>query len=260
MPPPKPTRFCTARRRVCRQCEKRYPQFHTNDVCMECGESMICGAATVKGFSECQNHRGPNPNKGQYGMDHDLNKFPIVKLAERYRAVVKDARILSLRGAIEVIRQRIANLAERIDMKDAPDRMARLNKYWVDYLQAKNDMDNAGMTVLQKQITEEFERGHDDYAAWNAMVQALDLERKLVGDEVKIIKEVRGILTAEDAHELVAKMLSIILRVFRDDKVKLRQVKYEFIRMIGDTPTMDASEPLGDEDEQEDDVINVQEL
>jgi hypothetical protein len=105
------------------------------------------------------------------------------------------------------------------------------------------------MIVLIAQLDGEFKKARDDYAAWNQMMTALDLDRKLVDSEVKIYKEMKALLTAEDAHDLVAKMLSIILRVFPHEKKKLRQVQYEFVRLIGDRPIDVQSTEVDEEDE-----------
>lgn len=215
---------------------------------------MICGMPVVKDFSRCQTHQGPNPNKGQYGMQSDLDKFPLVKLAQTYKKMITDARVLSVRASIEVVRGRITQLAERIDFNDAPDRMYKLDKMWREYMDAKGRKSGAEVTVLEHQITAEFDKAHEDYAAWSQMLQALDLDRKLVADEVKIVKEMHAILTAEDARDLVAKMLSIILRVFADDKKGLRQVQYEFVRLIGDHPDTN----LPSMDEEDEDVIDIE--
>lgn len=186
-------------------------------------------------------------------MPSDLNKFPIIKLADRYRKMVGDNRLLSFRASIEVVRGRIAQLAERIDFNDAPDRMYKIDQLWREYLEAKEIQKGTDMLVLEYAITKQFDLAKDDYAAWQQMLTALDLDRKLVDSEVKIIKEIKGILTAEDAHDLVAKMLSIILRVFNGPEYqkKLRQVQYEFIRMIGD-------QPEGATYEDEDDSIDLE--
>lgn len=215
---------------------------------------MICGRPAVKDFSECQDHRGPNPNKGQYGMQSDLDKFPLVKLAQIYRKMITDARVLSVRASIEVVRGRITQLAERIDFNDAPDRMYRLDKLWREYVDANERKADSEVKVLEHQITAEFDKAHEDYAAWQQMLQALDLDRKLVADEVKIVKEMHAILTAEDARDLVAKMLSIVLRVFGEDRKGLRQVQYEFVRLIGDHPDTNLP-PMDDEDES---VVDLQ--
>lgn len=253
MPPPKPTRFCGYLRLICKECGEKHPtggkakkeKAHT---CRKCGASMECGKPVVVGFSECQDHRGPNPYKGQFGMQSDLNKFPIVKLAQKYRKIIGDSRILSLRASIEVVRGRIEQLAQRIDFNDAPDRLAKIDGLWRDYMTAK-EMDHRGseMVVLEKQLTAQLDAAREDYAAWNQMLGALDLDRKLVDSEVKIVKELHAILTAEDAYNLVGKMLSIILNVYPNDPKKLRRVQYEFTKLVGDRPL-----ELGEEESDED--------
>ena len=254
MPPPKPTKFCGHFMRTCRQCGYKFPHRDEKPNCPQCGVDRKCGKPVVKDFSECQDHGGPNPYSGKYGMQEDLNKFPIVKLAQRYRSVLGDSRILSLRASIEVVRGRIAQLAERIDFNDAPDRLVKLHNLWADYVHAKDADKRADMVILEKQIPEQFDAAREDYLSWKQMLDAMDLDRKLVDSEIKVVKELHAIITAEDAYDLMAKVLSIILRVFPEDKRKLRQVQYEFVRLIGDRP-INLVDP-----EPDDDTLEVEDI
>lgn len=169
--------------------------------------------------------------------------FPLVKLAERYGKMIRDGRILSVRASIEVVRGRIQQLAARIDMDDAPDRLEKLSDLWEEYIGAKRDGKSLELINLEMQLTDQFEKAHADYAAWQQMMMAIDLDRKLVESEVKVIQKIKAILTAEDAYELIAKILAIILRIFPDDKAKLKQVQYEFTKLIGDQP-VDIGNPI----------------
>lgn len=255
MPPPKPTRFCQWLLRVCRECKAKLDRYDESPTCIHCGADRHCGMPVVKGFSACQEHGGPNPHRGRFGMQQDLNKFKVIKLAQTYRTMVKDSRLLTLRASIEVVRGRISQLAERIDFNEAPERLSKLGKLWEEYQEAVDKDARSDMIVLQRQISAQFAAAREDYLAWTQMLEAIDLDRKLVDSEVKIVKELHAILTAEDAYELVAKLLSVVLRVFPEDKRKLRQVQYEFVRLIGDRP-IDIVEPEADEDTLEDEGEN----
>lgn len=184
-------------------------------------------------------------------MDKDLRKFPLVRLAEKYMMMRNDSRVLSLRASIEVVRERIAQLAQRIDFEDAPDRMFKVGKLWAEYMEAKDLDKRVDMVILERDITLQFAKAREDYMAWEQMMQAMDLDRKLVDSEIKVVKEIRGILTAEDAYQLVAKMLAVITEVFPNEKEKLRQVQFRFSRLIGDHPD------VVDETENEDDLIDA---
>jgi len=172
---------------------------------------------------------------GRFGKE-SMSRFPIVKLSEKYDRMQKSGRLLSNRAAIEVVRTRIQQLAERIDMNHAPDRLATLGKLWADYRSAQNRGSGTEMAIATKQLDEQFAAAVTDYAAWSQMFEAIDLDSKLVEREIKTIRELRAILTAEDARELVAKFLAVILRVFHDQPKKLKQVQFEVIKMIGDSP------------------------
>ena len=162
------------------------------------------------------------------------SQFPVTRLAAKFNQVQKDGRILSNRKSIDVVDVRITQLLERIDVNDAPDRLARLYQLWNEY----SDSLNAGRTTeaMQKRgaLDDEFEKANTDYAAWRQMFDALDLRRKMVESEVKVLKEIHAIMTAEDAYELTAKLLAAVMRVV-DDPKKMKQVQYEFTSIIGES-------------------------
>lgn len=141
--------------------------------------------------------------------------------------------MLSLQSSITVVRARIEQLAERIDENNAPDRLAKIAKLWQEYVDEPSTTERL---KIQAKITTQINRATTDFAAWEQLMLAMELDRKLVESEVKVVKDIRAILTAEDAYELVAKLLAIILRVFPDDPKKLMQVQYEFSKLIGDKP------------------------
>jgi hypothetical protein len=162
------------------------------------------------------------------------SQFPLTRLAAKYNSMMKDGRVLSNRQSIEIVRMRIQQLAERINLDDAPDRMAKIYELWQKY---SDNLDGGRLTeahILRKELDSEFEKAYHDYAAWKQMFDALDLDRKMVESEVKVLKEIKAIITAEDAYELSAKLLAAVMRV-EDDPKKLKQVPYEFTRIIGES-------------------------
>lgn len=169
------------------------------------------------------------------------SNFPLVRLASKYNEVQKDGRVLSNRASMEVLRERIRQLAERIDMNQAPDRLATLQKLWVEFLVLERAGDPKRFAVKQ-QINDEFEAAYHDYAAWKQMFEAIDLDRKLVESEVKILKEINATLTAEDAYNLTAQLLAVIISTVNNEPtlpenskvLLLKRISYEFTKLIGD--------------------------
>lgn len=162
-----------------------------------------------------------------------MSEFPLVKLSEKYHKMQKSGRLLSVQASIGVVRDRIEQLAERIDENHAPDRLQKIAKLWGEYMDEPSTTERM---KIQYKITRQINAAVTDFAAWQQLMLAIDLDRKLVESEVKVVKDLRAILTAEDAYQLIAKVLAIILRIFPDDPKKLMQVQYEFSKMIGDKP------------------------
>lgn len=169
------------------------------------------------------------------------SQFPLMRLAAKYHEVQENGRILSNRASLEVVRERIRQLAERIDLNEAPDRLAKLQKLWTVFRQLEQDGLRVEAVAAKDQIDQEFDKAYHDYAAWKQMFEALDLDRRMVESETKILKDLNAILTAEDAYQLSAKILAAVVDTINGMEIStqekghaLKRITYEFTRLVGD--------------------------
>lgn len=225
--------------------------------CPECGTSRACRHHAVRGYNYCGQHGGPNPKNNFYGIGSGIktggsSMFQLTRLAAKYNEQLANGRFLSNRHSLDVIRTRITQLLERIDQNQAPDRLKNLHKLWGKYRDAERAGNSVDAVVIGRQLEEEFERAYHDYAAWEQMFMALDLDRKMVESEVKIVKEINAILTAEEAYELTAKIFAAVLSAVgaqaMDNKQKgqlLNRIQYEFTRIIGDNISEESAQGFG---------------
>lgn len=157
----------------------------------------------------------------------------LVRIASSYNDIKSDGRILSNRKAMEIIWHRVEQLAERIDLNEAPERMAKIKSLWEEF----RDLDRQGKDMeavaVAHRIDDEFDAAYHDYMAWKQMFDALEIHSKMTESEVKIMKDMRALMTAEDAYELVAQVMAVLLRVLQDNPKKLKEAKYELERIIG---------------------------
>lgn len=227
----------------CKQCKEFIPRENRSWVCPHCGAETRCKDAKVPGYHYCRNHGGPNPRNNYYGHGRSMvtgegSQFPITRLAARYNEMKKNGRLLSTRESIDIVRKRVVELLSRIEQSQDPDRVGKIQKLWNKYKLA----DQLDKLKLQLEIDDELEKAFHDYASWNQVFLALDLDRKLVESEVKVAKDMHAILTAEDAYELVAKLLASIIDAVRQQKDVedvskahiLKRVEYEFTKIIGE--------------------------
>lgn len=154
-------------------------------------------------------------------------------LAEKYAEMVSNGRILSNRAALEVLDERVKQLADRIDVDEAPDRLAKLQFLWEEFKVARERQNKPEEIVSIRKLDDEFTKAYHDYAAWEQMMLVFDLRRKMVDTEVRVVKEIKAMLTAEDAYKLVAKLQAVCIQVV-DDPKKLRIIQQKFSRIIGE--------------------------
>lgn len=161
--------------------------------------------------------------------------FSLTQLASKFNEIQKNGLVLSNRKAMEIIWHRVTQLAERIDMNEAPERLTRLQKLWAEFKENRAKGKSVEEIISIRDIDEEFEKAYHDYMAWQQMFEALQLHSKMQEGEVKIMKDLQAIITAEDAYELVAKVMAVLLRVLQDDPKKLKEAQYELTRITGES-------------------------
>jgi hypothetical protein len=230
---------CNSLVHTCKGCGRKFDVSEKMDTC-SCGISRDCDKPAVPGYNFCSSHGGPSPSRNFFGRGRSMttgagSSFPLTRLASKYNEMKKDGRILSNRHSITIIDHRIMQLVERIDANDAPDRLNKLQKLWNEMRDFEMRGNEVEATLIKKAIDVQFEKAREDFLSWDQMVNILDARRKMVDSEVKVAKDIQAILTAEDAYELVAKLLASVIQVVNDPN-QLKRIQYEFTRIIGDTP------------------------
>lgn len=237
---------CISFKRTCKGCGKRFQGWDKTEACPECGADRHCGNDAVPGYTLCGNHGGPNPRFGFYGAGAPMttgenSSHGLTRLAAKYNKLTTDGRFLSTQHSIHILRDRAEKLLEMIDQNYAPDRLADIEKLWGKYMKQKSAGQEVESIVTQNEIEDAFEAARTDFAAWSQLLQVLDLDRKMVESEVKIAKDIRAIMTAEEGVELVAKLLASVItavgasNIPENDKGKLlKRIQYEFGRIIGE--------------------------
>lgn len=240
---------CSYIKKKCRTCGADNPDRVA--ACPNCGADLRCGNYPVAGYTLCSFHGGPNPSAGFYGKGPmstgASSSFPIMRLASKYREVQKNGNVLSNRAAIDIVDVRVRQLLERVDLGEAPDRVIKLYSLWQEYRAAQSAGRTDDEMTLRAQIDNVFEAVYHDYKAWEQVFGALDVRRKMVESELKILKEIKAIITAEDAYELAAKLLAASMNVIGDDPLKLKRLQYEYTRIIGERSDL-AGEASGGDD------------
>jgi hypothetical protein len=167
------------------------------------------------------------------------SKFMIPKMASKYIEQSKDSRHLLNRESVDLVNARIIDLMERIDAESSPDRMQRIVNLWKKVNKAIPDLkysvaDDKAAYHAYRELDEEMEAAYHDYAAWKQIFEALDFKRKLNETDMKILKDMKALMTAEDGMELVAQIFAAVMDVLKDEPnghhlITLIRLKFEAI-------------------------------
>lgn len=219
----------------CRKCGWKNEERKWN--CAECGEDMRCLKDAVEGYTLCDSHGGPAPNRNFYGRgpmtSGNGSAFPITRLAAKYNQQVTDGVLLSNRASIDLIDTRIKQLLERVDVEEAPDRVAKLYELWVEFNQLPEH--SPEWILVKSALDAAFVKIYHDYKAWEQIFLALDLRGKSIEREVKTLQSIKAMMTAEDGYHLSARLLAASMKVIGDDPKKLKELQYEYAKIIGES-------------------------
>lgn len=230
---------CQGLNHNCRNCKTHYANGTKVEKCTQCGADMHCTQEAVSGYRYCIHHGGPQPKYGWYGngrapVTGHSSSSRLVRLASRQIQLTQDGRFLSNRHSMEIVWTRIQQLVDRIEDNTSPEQLTNLYKLWVEF----RDLDTQGKRVEAVQakgkLDLEFQRVYHDYASWQQLFDAVDLYRKMTESEVKIAKDLKAIMTAEDGMELVSQLLAVVIQVVNDSN-QLKRIIYEFRKLVGES-------------------------
>lgn len=162
------------------------------------------------------------------------SNFQLTRIASKYNEIQRNGQILSNRRARDIIWERVEQLAADIDTKEAPDKLEKLGLLWKDYREKQSRGLLVEAALVASDIDAEFEKAYYLFQAWRQMFQALELHSKMTESEVKIMKDLKAIMTYEDANLLIAKVMAVFLRILQDDPKKLKEAQFELTRLTGD--------------------------
>lgn len=219
------------------ECDNYFGRTERYLNCPDCGTSRECQADPSPGYDFCTQHGAPAPAAGFYGTERyktgKSSSKRLMRVASKYVEMTENVAIATLKPAIEVVRSRIYQLLGRIDQNETPQRIQRLFDLWERYSKMEwKDYDEKNKAKAE--LDAEFEKAYHDYASWKQIFSALDLERKLSESEMKILKDMKALITSEDAYELTAQLVAACVRVLQNDQPLLKQIYYEFAKIIGD--------------------------
>lgn len=234
------THYCRALIKTCRSCGKTFENFMAGPrTCPDCGDSRECGITPLPGYEYCYRHGGPKLPYNKRLANGVGSKFPIVRLAAKYAEEMSNPEISTLKGARLVLQNRTYELLDRIEDSRNEDRMGTLQNLWSKFQEARYRDKDEDIRYYATAIDDQFEQAFHDYQSWDQIIKILGEERKMAETQVKIFKDLKLMYTAEQVYDAIAQLLGVIIKVEKDDPIKLEVISREFAQFVGDADIID---------------------
>lgn len=240
----------------CKGCNRFFRKDERYFDCPDCGTSRRCRSYPVKGTDLCASHGGLSnpeakyvPNPGRPLVTGKNSSSALTRLAAKYNELQSNGPLQSLRPALKVVDERIIALLGRIEENYSPNRIKTIMNAWTNLNASVPGLkdwvkQNKSAAAAYHTLESENKKAYHDYESWNQIMAVLDLRRKLSADEMRILEKMQAMISAEDAYDLVAQLLAVILRVMKEEPNGSRIIKTiqsEFSRIIGE-PYLDRIE------------------
>jgi len=241
------------------KCDYIYPEGHRK-------ARERCGRWPTYGFTSCTEHGAGEPFAGkpphwQYFQTGKTSKNLVINLAGkmmarrkarheddlpetlagRYIQAVTDPEILDITDDIALTDLRISQLLSRVTGGDrSPDHWAKMTGVFAKFDRARRMLDAIEAEVQLKELRTLILDDDKDRSAWDEIRQLQDHRRRLVEAEQKRREAMGAMLTAEEAMEQAAKLLTALnegLEEVVDDSLLRKQiylaVAHRFGRITG---------------------------
>lgn len=250
------TRICEYLKDKCPQCSRYFRRDERYIDCPDCGASRKCGSYAVKGQKYCVKHGGKanlkakyEPIKGSAIVTGKNSKSIIANLASKYVEMGKSGPLVSNRKTLSILDARITELLDRIEEGYSVQRIKTIVSAWETL---KESVPGLRMWVKESKkasgayntLDSEVDKAFHDYESWQQIGEFFNLRSKISKDEMSILKDMRALITAEDAYDLVAQLLAATITVLGDvpDGPKyIQSIHREFARILGEPSLEQAS-------------------
>lgn len=192
-------------------------------------EDKICGAKTRAGGlcqrapthnGRCHLHGGkslagaasPRFKHGRY------SKYLPARLVERCEQAQEDQKLLELRDEIALVDARIADLLLRVDNGESGQLWQELQRVWQVVEGTSNMSDKKAAEQAIAHVGMLMKQGHEDYAAWDEVLKAMEHRRRLVRSELKYVVLAGHMIPVEEALTVVQAMAASVKRHVTDEQ------------------------------------------
>ena len=160
----------------------------------------------------CRMHGG----KARKGVEHPnsshlrYSKYAPDKIVERYKEMVADPQMLTLKEEIALIRARIAELLGNIKEQQSEQTWVELRATLRQVQKARSKKDVPKMATGLTQMEELIEAGFSTVDDWGELGAQMDRLSRLVALERRHIIEMRYLMSAEQVGVLFTQLIQIL--------------------------------------------------
>lgn len=227
-----------------------------------------CQRSAVYGTDRCSRHGGGKPLKGfprghQNFKTGSNSKYPVIRIAgqiiegkvpmtkryerfipkrltEKYVESVNDPEIIALNDDIALVETRIKQLIESLDQNEPPPVWEDAYNAFMEFEMYRKLKDKEKASDALNYLKYIFEREQSERLAWDEVFDRLEQRMKLAREERQRRMDMKNLLDAEKAMDLVTRLLAAVNEAAEetiDDESTRKQLylatAQRFIRLTG---------------------------
>ena len=155
-----------------------------------------------------------------------------INLADKYQLALDDPDYMSMRHEMALTETRLMQLLDSLSSEAPSTHWRKMIVAFAQFKKAQKEGNEAVIAQTYTQMDEILESGYGDEKAWNGILEAMEIKRRLVETEAKSMERLNQTMTVDQAMAFLGTVVSII-RLHVNDPVALANISRDLQRMTG---------------------------
>lgn len=197
---------CSAKTKNCRNCGYRFPAGSDELACPECGEDRSCKNYALPGCSVCRMHggKGGRPPSQKYILPSQIQRT--------YNRILQSGKMVDLSHEIAIIGSRIEQLMKLLDEFDSQINAQRARDAVEQMEGALLSGNRSTQFAALDQLRSALSPMEATNLIWHQLNDQIEIARKTILSQHKILHENRQMVTMEEVVELLVYFQRIVFR------------------------------------------------
>lgn len=191
-------------------------------------DGSLCKKPPVKGRNRCRLHGGAQKRGAQHHSFKDgrYSKLLPARFLAEYERSRQDPDIMRLRDEVALVDVRIKELVGKLDTGETGEAWRKLQQLTGAYTEAKGEKNPEAQIEAAEKIVALIQAAGSVFSAWNEINMQVDVRRRLVETESRVMINLSSHLTLDNVGTYFAALTAAVKAEAPEDVIQRIQARF----------------------------------